>query len=210
MSPRILGRRTAAVLSALALAAGGAVLVAPTASAATAPKVTITSGPTVTGSSISVGFHVNRQTKAVASCTYTIDGGATNTSCGAPTSAPKVKPATYSVTATGLTDGNYTFTVNVTLTDSGTASASSASFTVVSHKAARDACAGAGGTFALGGSSIWSCSGPSAPIDAAAMPPTGSLYVACLAEPRPPCFLCQWGFRSTPLGASTAIVTCPR
>ena len=213
LSPQILRRRTAAVLSALALAAGGAVLVAPTASAVTAPKVTITSGPTVTASSVSVSFHVNRQTKAVASCTYTIDGGATNTSCGAPTSAPKVNPATYSLTATSLTDGTYTLTVNVTLTDSGTASASSTKFSVVSHTAARVACAALGGTFTLGlpgSSDIWSCSGPQAAINVATMPPTGTLYVACLNEPRPPCSLCQWGFSPKPLPAFTAIVTCPK
>ena len=209
MSPRILGRRTAALLSALALAAGGAVLVAPTASASTAPKVTITSGPTVTGSSVSVGFYVNRQTKAVASCTYSIDGGATNTSCGAPTSAPKVNPATYSLTATGLPDGTYTVTVNITLTDSGTASASSTSFAVVSHTAARVACAGLGGTFDLS-VPFWTCSGPSAAITAAAMPPTGTLYVACLNEPRPPCSLCELGFSPRPLDALTAKVTCSK
>ena len=185
MNRSILGRRTAAVLLALALAAGGAVLVAPTASAATAPKVTITSGPTVTGTSVSVGFTVNRQTKSVASCTYTLDGGVTNTPCGAPTSAPKVNPATYSVTATNLTGGTYTLTVNITLTDSGTASASSTSFTIV-QLSARAACAAIGGGFRGTGYELymrWDCVAPTAAIEQSSTAPNGALYIACQNEP---------------------------
>lgn len=185
------------MLLALALAAGGAVLVAPTASAATAPKVTITSAPTVTGTSVSVGFTVNRQTKSVASCTYTLDGGVTNTPCGAPTSAPKVNPATYSVTATNLTDGVYTLTVNVTLTDRGTASASSTSFIIVLHTAARVACAELGGTFEQDAyvgvrRYLWSCSGPLVTIQDSSRSSTGALYIACRDESRPGAV--QWGF----------------
>lgn len=89
------------------------------------PSVSVT--PTVTGSSVSVAVGVNRSPKAIASCTYSLDGGPA-TSCGTASTLGK-KGAAYTISLTGLSGGEHSITVSVNLTDGGQSSGTAA-FTV--------------------------------------------------------------------------------
>jgi hypothetical protein len=70
-------------------------------------------GATLTTNSVSFAFTYNRKAKQVATLTCTLSGPTPKSGCASATTA------SYS----GLDDGNYTFTVSLTLTDGGTASA---------------------------------------------------------------------------------------
>ncbi len=127
------------LLSAVTLLIGTAALVVGpiTAPANAAPlKVTITSGPTVTGDDVSLSYTINRQQKAVASRTCTLDGASTSAAvtCGnLPTG--KAKASVVDLTLSDLADGTYTFSVSATMTDGGRATATSAPFTVSTNSA---------------------------------------------------------------------------
>ena len=104
----------------------------PAGAAPAKPRVTYTAGPEVgSDGSVSLAYSVNRQSKAIAARTCTVDTATTHTAvdCGA-LPAPKSNPTNVSVALAGLAAGTYTFTVRVTLTDGGKASATSPAFTV--------------------------------------------------------------------------------
>lgn len=95
------------------------------------PGVTFTAGPTVTGDSVSLSYRVNRKTNAIATRTCAVDTPTTHVAVSCGTLPPKgTSPTGVTVEVDGLANGSYTFTVNVTLTDGGRASATSAPFTI--------------------------------------------------------------------------------
>jgi hypothetical protein len=130
---RSLLHRSTVMLSTFVLAGGAAVVMgAPTALAASSPPtVTFTSGPTISaGGDVSIGYSLNRQSKAIASSLCTLTAGTTTTSvsCGSLTSNAKANPATFAVTlaGAGVNPDQYTYTVTVRLTDGGITSAHAA------------------------------------------------------------------------------------
>ena len=95
------------------------------------PGVTFTAGPTVTGDSVSLSYTINRKTNAIATRTCTVDNATTHVAVSCGTLPPKgTSPTGVTVNVGGLANGTYQFTVNVTLTDKGKATATSAPFTI--------------------------------------------------------------------------------
>lgn len=118
---------------AVVLLTGGLILTAaPSAYAASKPTVTFSSGPTVDGTSATLGYTMNRSGQAITSTTCSLNTAGTNTtaSCGNRTTAAKTKPTQFSVTLEDLAAGTYTFTVTVALSDGGRATGTSSSFTI--------------------------------------------------------------------------------
>jgi len=124
-----------------------------------APVATATAATPV-DDTVTVSYSINRAAKQIAqpvSCT--LDTFAVD--CGAQISTSK-KLTTYSLNLTGLADGFHTFAVTFTLTDGGTATAST-EFTITPPASAyaqwETACSGLNGFSAAGGST-WSCFSP--------------------------------------------------
>lgn len=187
-------RRVLVIGAAVSLGAGvGSAMIAPAASAASTSnnRPAIVMAPvTVDGTSATVTYKINRGGKQVApsglTCSLTGPTPSTTTSasCGTVTTAQGMTSST--VKLTGLQSGSYTYTVNLLLTDGGTARATSRSFDVVGS-GGMAACLNSGLTNPVftpnvdGG--LWTCTGTGTLVQ---FSPVGqALNTACIADAAP-------------------------
>ncbi len=132
-------RRLLGACTIVCLTLGVLIGVAPAADADNRPALKLTS--TVTGTSADIVGTVNRGTHQIGSASCTLDGTAVD--CGAPSAAGK-KAATYDVSLTGLSPGEHTFAITISLTDGGQVTGST-DVEVVTAQTFAEACAAQGG-----------------------------------------------------------------
>jgi hypothetical protein len=184
-----LRRRAGAILAAATLAAMGQVALAPAGSANASPAVSFAE-PSVAGTSVTLGFTVNRAANAVGSVSCSLTDPTdvvTPVSCGSAAPGPVRRSTTYTTTLADLAGGDYRYAVRVTLTDGGTATGN-ASFTVEvpadpagpAEAACRDL---PGATFAAGQYwwQVWSCDFDAATAQEGAAAVTAATPL-CLAD----------------------------
>ncbi|RNM16402.1 hypothetical protein [Nocardioides pocheonensis] len=183
-------RRTLAILAGAVLVAAGQLGLAAGAQADSRPAVDVAE-PSVSGTSASVSFTVNRGRQAIADATCTLTDVAdvvTPVPCGAPAAGPVRRSTAYATTLTDLAPGRQVFVVSITLTDGGTATGAQA-FTVDEPApvefAASDASCRAlpGGVFVAHESwwQVWSCEFEATTTDAGAAA-SAELGPLCLAD----------------------------
>jgi len=125
------------LLGVVVVVAVGAVTAFASAAPGNRPAITImspspTEGATLTSEKVSFAFTYNRKPNATGTLTCSLSGPTSSTgACDTPT-ALGTKDSESGKSYSGLANGAYTFTVSLTLTDGGTASATR-SFTISGH-----------------------------------------------------------------------------
>src|SRR5262245_55139695 len=105
-----------------------AVLVALTGSAAASSTPVVSVSKSVSGTTATITYSINRAPNQIAGRSCSLAGPTTSTACGLQTASTKTSTS-YQVGLTNLSPGNYTYSVKFTLTDGGKGSGST-TFTI--------------------------------------------------------------------------------
>jgi hypothetical protein len=127
--PRCVASALAAVLAVVAVQLTAAVS---SATASAVPVVTV-SAPEVDGSTVTIGFEVDRFERSIGSADCTLTDSAlvvTSVGCGDPSQGSVKKATVYSTTLADLPDGDYVFGVTVTMAHGERSVTATESFTI--------------------------------------------------------------------------------